>query len=93
MNKIKEYVKITVIVLLVLVTYGIVGSIETHYTRDAEIIGYENDVVYLEDASGEQFAFYGKGYTKGDKVKVTYFNNCTLNRQDDKVIKVKTIKE
>ena len=93
MNKIYNYVKITIVVLIVLITQGIVGSVETHYTKNAEIIGRCEDEFYVEDTSGEQFAFYGDGFKKGDKVKVTFFDCGTVTRQDDEIVKVKLLKE
>jgi hypothetical protein len=81
-----------VVISIVLCCQGLIGYVETHDTYNAEIVYIENDKVIVEDATNNAFVFYGDGYKEGDKVRITYFNNYTLNRQDDEIIKVKTIK-
>ena len=85
-NILTVVVVIAGLVVLVLVT-GIVGYIETHYTREAEVIELESDsVVVVEDATGNEWAFEGEGYAVGDKVTMKMHTNGTDSIITDDVI-------
>lgn len=77
---------VVALVALVLVT-GIVGYIETHYTREAKVIELESDsVIVVEDATGNVWAFDGEGYAVGDEVAMKMHTNGTDSIITDDVI-------
>ena len=77
------------IIFIFFIAPVMVGTMETTYTMNAEIVGVSGDFVLLEDSMGEVWKFYGEGFHIGDNVKVKFFTNCTDNtRYDDEVEKV-----
>lgn len=86
MRKIKE---LFVGVMVMVGFFGIMGwagNLETTYNMDAEII---QEGVLL-DARGDIWDFEDDNFKVGDKVKVTFFNNYTINKiSDDEIVKMK----
>jgi hypothetical protein len=84
-----------VIALLVfcmfLVVLVIEGYSETHYKRDAVIVGFsENDEIQAEDAHGNYWWFISSDFQEGDEVILTMHTNHTVdNIYDDKVVNAK----
>lgn len=65
---------------------------ETHYFKKAEVMTVVGNSVSIEDENGDRWLFYGKGFKRGDKVRVIMYNNHTdLNIYDDEIVKVKKI--
>ena len=68
---------------------GIAGYFEHHYTRQAEVIEVRGDVVLVEDTSGFEWEFYGKGFEVGQKVEMKMHTNFTHDTIfDDEIEKV-----
>lgn len=90
MRKIKE---LFVGVMVMVGFFGIMGwagNLETTYNMDAEII---QEGVLL-DARGDIWDFEDDNFKVGDKVKVTFFNNYTINKiSDDEIVKMKLNKK
>jgi hypothetical protein len=86
MRKIKE---LFVGVMVMVSFFGVMcwaGNLETTYNMDAEII---QEGVLL-DARGDIWDFEDDNFKVGDKVKVTFFNNYTINKiSDDEIVKIK----
>ena len=81
-------IKAILIVTLAIVAFLIVGHIESHYTAMA-VVTYTNSNGYVTavDKNGEVWAFYGDNFSNGDKVKLTFFTNCTDTIYDDEIVK------
>lgn len=84
----------TVVAIIFLGLAGIAGGYETHYKMNCEVVKIENNICYVEDERGECYGFEQKkdSYEVGDKLKVTFFTNCTdSNIYDDEIEKVKKV--
>lgn len=94
MNKVLSTIRDVAIVVIVFVLLpGICGNLETHYTREATVICVNEDEVIVNDKTGNEWAFYGTGYTEGDTVKMKMFTNYTdSNIYDDEIVNVKIVK-
>ena len=90
MRKIKEMLMGVVVMVGFFAIMGWAGNFETTYNMDAEVI---QEGVLL-DARGDIWDFEDDNFKVGDKVKVTFFNNYTINKiSDDEIVKMKLIKK
>lgn len=90
MRKIKEMLMGVVVMVGFFAIIGWAGNLETTYNMDAEVI---QEGVLL-DARGDIWDFEDDNFKVGDKVKVTFFNNYTINKiSDDEIVKMKLIKK
>ena len=80
--------KITMI-LIVIVIIGLMGTIETTYTRNAIVVNVDNFEVTAEDKQGNLWVFIADGYSINDDVTLIMNDNHTTKITDDKIIKVK----
>lgn len=86
-------VETIVVFNLFVVLPGIAGYIENHYTREATVICVNDDEVVVDDTTGNEWCFYGTGYTEGDTVKMKMFTNYTdSNIYDDEIVDAKIVK-
>lgn len=91
-SRIIEYIlSIVLSIILFVIIPGIAGSLESHYSNTAIVTKINGDEILIEDTTGDLWSFFNDGYTVGDKVNVTWYDNHTLKREDDKIIKVKKI--
>ena len=90
MRKYNEIIVGVVMFLLMFVVLpGLVGNYEHHYTRDAEVIEVDDDLIVVEDNCGYLWEFYGNGYEVGQQVKMKMFTNYTHDTIfDDEIEKV-----
>lgn len=90
MRKIKEMLMGVVVMVGFFGIMGWAGNLETTYNMDADII---QEGVLL-DARGDIWDFEDDNFKVGDKVKVTFFNNYTINKiSDDEIVKMKLNKK
>lgn len=80
--------KITM-VLTVIIIIGLMGTIETTYTRKAIVVNVDNLEVTAEDKQGNLWVFIADGYSINDGVTLIMNDNHTTKITDDKIIKVK----
>lgn len=73
------------------IIYGLVGYVETHGKLDAEVIAVEGEEVVLKVSDTTYYAFYGEGFSKGDKVVAYIKDNGTATTVDDEILDVKKI--
>lgn len=66
----------------------ITGYIETHYTREAEVIEVTGETIVVEDTTNNVWSFEGDGFTVGDKITLKMDNSCTDCIYDDVIVKV-----
>lgn len=90
MRKIKELFVGAMVMVGFFGIMGWAGNLETTYNMDAEVI---QEGVLL-DARGDIWDFEDDNFKIGDKVKVTFFNNYTINKiSDDEIVKMKLNKK
>lgn len=90
MRKIKELFMGAMVMVGFFGIMGWAGNLETTYNMDAEVI---QEGVLL-DARGDIWDFEDDNFKVGDKVKVTFFNNYTINKiSDDEIVKMKLNKK
>lgn len=89
---IRNLVLATLALLAFLLVVGKAGWYECHYTREAEVIKVENDLVKVKDDAGYLWTFSADGYRVGDRVEMLMFNNTTDSIiRDDEIEEVKLI--
>lgn len=89
MRKIKELFVGTMVIVGFFGIMGWAGNLETTYNMDGEVI---QEGVLL-DARGDIWDFEDDNFKVGDKVKVTFFDNYTINKiSDDEIVKMKLSK-
>ena len=87
-------VTITLIILCFVIAPSITGWIDTHYTMTCEVNEINGDIITVIDGTNNLWDFCGEGFHKGDRVKVTFFNNTTDHtRYDDEIVKIKKIEK
>lgn len=91
MQKIKEFIIGLLVVVILVGGLGVVGGIETHYTRDVTVISIEDTKVVTEDKSNNVWVFEGTGYKEGQQLKLKMFTNGTDNVFDDEIQDVKVV--
>lgn len=91
-NKVKDVLRMVVGFSLMLgffLLIGFVGHIETHYTRDAEVVSICGDVVTFECECGYLWDWEKEShesYRKGDKVTLKMFTCGTDATITDDII-------
>ena len=82
-------IKKIAMVLTVIVIIGLMGTIETTYTRNAVVVNVDNLEVTAEDKQGNLWVFIDDDYSINDDVTLIMNDNHTTKITDDKIIKVK----
>ena len=82
-------IKKTIMVLTVIVIIGLIGTIETTYTRNAVVVNVDDLEITAEDKQGNLWVFVADGYSINDDVTLIMNDNHTTKITDDKIIKVK----
>lgn len=84
-NRIK-YAAIIITAVIILPT--IIGKIESHYTREATVVGIDiqNSKVIVVDSTGHEWSFVGTNYKVSDKVVMSMNTNHTDNTVNDDAI-------
>ena len=82
-------IKRILIVLAVVIVIGIVGMIETTYTRDVVVTKVDCIEVTVQDKQGHHWSFYGDDYTVGQEITVVMNDNHTSIITDDRIVDVK----
>ena len=88
---IRTIIESMICVIIIVLTLGIVGYNETHYTRVGNVIDVESDnAVIVQDQTGNEWAFYSDtDYSINDEVKMTMCTNGTDTIiTDDEVVNV-----
>ena len=93
MNKKERFQGFLLIVVFVFIL-AICGRIENNYSIKATVKKVENGVVLFEDVAGYLWEVDRpeEEVSRGDEVRIRFFNNCTDNeREDDKILSFKVI--
>lgn len=74
----------TIVMIVILV--AIAGTNDTRYSKNGEVVEIWGKEVIVVDDTDTAFAFFGDNFSIGDKVKITFSTNGTLDtRIDDEV--------
>ena len=87
-NLISKFIGVTIILIL----FIIVGTYETHYNRQGTITEKDNNVITIEDTTGNlwEYETNSSDFSIGKKVELKMYNNGTdTNIYDDKIEKIK----
>ena len=71
---------------------GRIGYYETHYEQNGKIRTITENLITVEDTTGNLWEFYGEGYTEGEELKITFFDGGTVDLTDDQIVEVEKIK-
>lgn len=82
-------IKRIVIVLVVITVIGLMGTIETTYTRDVVVTDVNCIEVTVEDRQGHRWSFFGDEYKVGQEITVVMNDNHTSTITDDRIVDVK----
>ena len=91
-RKTKENLMGTLALIIIVVSLGIVGHIETHYTRkDCKVVETSGKAVYVVDNTGNEWCYVAdeevpKIGTKVDLKMFTAYTDSTI--EDDEIINV-----
>lgn len=82
-------IKRIVIVLAIIMVIGLMGMIETTYTRDVVVTDVDCIEVTVEDRQGHRWSFIGDEYKVGQEITVVMNDNHTSIITDDRIVDVK----
>lgn len=86
----KEIIKNVIIIIAIVITFCWCSWDESHYTREATVIGIIGNTVTVMDECGYTWAFEGNDFNVNDKVKLMMNTmNTDSNIFDDKIEDVK----
>ena len=83
----KEFIKYTIITLMLIFGLVMVGRYEALYKVEGIIRDANNQIITVEDTRGHLWEYKGKGQPN-DEVVLTLYDNYTFQIEDDKVVKV-----
>jgi hypothetical protein len=90
----KEIIKNVIIIIAIVIIFCWCSWDESHYTREATVIGIIGNTVTVMDECGYTWAFEGNDFNVNDKVKLMMSTMHTdSNIFDDKIEDVKMINE
>ena len=81
----RKVLVVVIVILLISVCY----TLESQYTREAEVVNVDCIEVTVEDSQGFEWSFYGEGYQVGQMVTLKMNDNHTDSVTDDIIIDVK----
>ena len=82
-------IKKIVLVVVAIVVVGLMGMIETTYTRDVVVTDVDCIEIIVEDKQGHCWSFIGDEYTVGQEITVVMNDNHTSIITDDRIVDVK----
>ena len=75
--------------IIFILIVGRVGYWDLHYEMDCEVVKIVDDVVTLEDSTGNLWEVEDTTLELGETYTVVFFNNDTSIRTDDEIEKIK----
>lgn len=87
----KKIFTIAITVLGLYVAGAAISNFAHNYIRPAEIISVKGEAILAEDESGNLWEFFAADLEKGDKVKLSMYDNLTNYICDDIVTNVEKI--
>ena len=87
----RQILSTIVFFMVLLLTLGITGWYECHYTLDCEVIEVNDEYSVFVDKAGEEWEWTNEDddeFIEGDRVELTMFDNHTHTMKDDEIEKV-----
>lgn len=73
-------------IVMIVFVVALAGTIDSRYSKNGEVVEIWGKEVIVVDDTDTAFAFFGDNFSIGDKVKITFSTNGTLDtRVDDEV--------
>lgn len=82
-------IKKIALVVVAIVVIGLMGMIESTYTREVTVVEVDCIEVTVEDRQGHHWSFYGDDYTVGQEIVVVMNDQHTSSIYDDTIVDVK----
>ena len=82
-------IKRIVLVVVAIVVVGLMGMIESTYTRDVVVTDVDCIEITVQDKQGHHWSFYGDEYKVGQEITVVMNDNHTSIITDDRIVDVK----
>ena len=82
-------IKRIVLVVVAIVVVGLMGMIESTYTRDVVVTDADCIEITVQDKQGHHWSFYGDEYKVGQEITVVMNDNHTSIITDDRIVDVK----
>lgn len=82
-------IKRLLIILACVGVLGVVGGMETRYTREVTVIEVQGDEVLVANDRGIVWAFKGEGFVEGQEITVVMDTQHTTKITDDPILGVK----
>lgn len=92
MRMIKDIVCGVLIMVITLGMMGWAGYMETTYDLQGTVVECHANMVTVEDTRGHLWEYETEKVSKGDNVKITFFDNHTHRIYDDEIVKIKVLK-
>ena len=90
--KVKEIILGVVFCIVFFGAIAFGDTYQSYYKQYATVSRVEDDYTAFVDAIGDEWIVTDTDYTKGENVKITFYNNHTdRTREDDIIVKVKRV--
>ena len=90
-QKVLETIAFIIGLIIFILIIGRVGYWDLHYEMDCEVVKIVDDVVTLEDNTGNLWEVENTTLEFGETYTVVFFNNDTSIRTDDEIEKIKNV--
>lgn len=92
MRMIKDAVCGLLLMITIFGMTGWAGYMETTYDLQGTVVECNANMVTIEDARGNLWEYEIDKVSKGDDIKITFFDNHTHKMYDDEIVKIKVLK-
>lgn len=90
----KGICKKVAVVGMIIANLCVCSYLETTYTREAKVIKVsEDEIILVEDTTGNLWEFYGSDLSVGDKIRLIMDDRHTTDIHDDVIKDIKEIKD
>ena len=93
MRMIKDIACGVLIMVIILGMMGWAGYMETTYDLQGTVVECNANIATVEDTRGHLWEYETEKVSKGDNVKITFFDNHTHRIYDDEIVKIKVLKK
>lgn len=71
--------KLMIVMMIVTMVLAMVGCTESNNEQKMTVSKVENDVVFVVDNNGEEWSFFGDGFTDGETIVVVMEDNAIVD--------------
>lgn len=85
----KEKIYVLFVLILFVITLSFLSKIDTTYTIEGLVIKQEENIIFLQDTTGNIWKVTDrKDLKENDKVLITFDNKHTTTKEDDEIKKI-----